>query len=280
LLNISFKQGGEIMKFLIIAIVAALLSFSAREIFAERAEIAASALRLTVVFNNEPCKKALQTAWGFACVIEGLKQTILFDTGGNGDILLANMKKLGVDPGIVELVVLSHFHGDHTNGLENFLQQNPAVTVCMPKSFPDSFQQRVKGQGAVIKTVSGPELLFDGVYSTGEMGQAIIEQSLILDTSLGLVVVNGCSHPGIDNIVKKAKQIGGKEIYLVLGGFHLGQASDGKIREIIRTFKELGVKKVGPTHCTGDRAAVLFRQAWGDDFVDCGCGAVIELAQK
>ena len=165
-------------------------------------------------------------------------------------------------------------------GLENFLLQNPAVTVCMPQSFPDSFQQSVKDQGAVVKTVSKPERIFSGVYSTGEMGQAIIEQSFILDTPKGLVVVNGCSHPGIDRIVKKAGEICNKEIYLVLGGFHLGQASEERIQEIIRTLKELGVKKVGATHCTGDKAMELFRQAWGDDYVDCGCGAVIDLAQK
>ena len=233
-----------------------------------------------MVFNNEPYKQELETSWGFACVIEGLSQTILFDTGGDGKILLANMQKLGIDPGTVELVPLSHFHGDHTNGLENFLEINPAVTVCMPQSFPDSFQQRVKGQGAVVKTVSSPELLFDCVYTTGEMGQAIIEQSLILDTPRGLVVVNGCSHPGIDRIAGKAKEVCNKEIYMVLGGFHLGQASEKRIQEIIRTLKDLGVKKVGATHCTGDKAMELFRRAWGDDYVDCGCGAVIELAQQ
>jgi len=268
------------MKILIVTTALALVFVSVRNFFAEPAENAPSALRLTVVFNNEPYMQGLETSWGFACVIEGLTQTILFDTGGDGQILLANMKKLGIDPGIIELVGLSHFHGDHTNGLENFLETNPAVTVCMPQSFPDSFQRGVKNLGAVVKTISGPELLFDGVYTTGEMGQAIIEQSFILDTPRGLVVVNGCSHPGIDRIVRKAKQICNKDIYLVLGGFHLGQASEERIQEIIRTFKELGVKKVGATHCTGDKAIELFRRAWGDDYVDCGCGAVIELVQN
>ena len=270
------------MKIPIVAVAAAavLVCLSAQEFCAGPAQGSSSAPRLTVVFNNEPCNKELETSWGFACVIEGLAQTILFDTGGNGDILLANMKKLGIDPGAIELVALSHFHGDHTNGLENFLKTNPAVTVCMPQSFPDSFQQRVKGQGAVVKTVSGPELLFGGVYSTGEMGRDIIEQSVILDTPKGLVVVNGCSHPGIDRIASKARQVCNKEIYMVLGGFHLGQAGQERVQEIIRTLKELGVKKVGATHCTGDKATELFRQAWGDDYVECGCGAVIELVQK
>ena len=233
--------------------------------------------RLTVVFNNEPYDNRLETSWGFACVIEGLKKTILFDTGGDGDILLSNMKILQVDAGKVDLVVLSHFHGDHTNGLESFLRQKPNMVVYLPESFPDSFQMSVKNSGADITCVSGPSMIFVGVHSTGEMGSSIIEQSLILDTSEGLVVITGCAHPGIDNIVRKARQIIDKEIYLVIGGFHLGMEKPERIQQIIRDFKELGVKKVAPTHCTGDQAIALFRQVWGENYADGGCGAVIEL---
>ena len=236
-----------------------------------------STLKLTVVFNNVSYNQRLETAWGFACVIEGLQKNVLFDTGGNGRILLSNMKILDIDPAIIDLVVLSHFHGDHTNGLESFLRVNPGVTVYMPESFPDSFQASVGTLGADVIPVGGPLKIFDIVHTTGEMGSSIIEQSLILDTSKGLVVITGCAHPGIVDIVKKAGQLLDKEIYLVIGGFHLNQMTAEQVREIIREFKELGVKKVGPTHCTGDQAIALFRQAWGDDYVESGCGAVIEL---
>ena len=236
-----------------------------------------SALKLTVVFNNEPCNDRLETAWGFACVIEGLQKNVLFDTGADGSILLSNMKILDIDPAIIDLVVLSHFHGDHTNGLESVLHRNPEVAVYMPESFPDSFQASVGSLGADVIPVGGPLKIFDIVHTTGEMGSSIIEQSLILDTSKGLVVITGCAHPGIVDIVRKAGQLLDKEIYLVIGGFHLNKMTAEQVRGIIRELKELGVKKVGATHCTGDQAIALFRQAWGDDCVVSGCGAVIEL---
>jgi 7,8-dihydropterin-6-yl-methyl-4-(beta-D-ribofuranosyl)aminobenzene 5'-phosphate synthase len=234
-------------------------------------------LKLTVVFNNEPYQENLTTSWGFACLIEGLEKTILFDTGGQGDILLSNMKALKLDPGIVDLVALSHFHGDHTDGLNRFLQSNPEVTVCMPESFPDSFQLFVKSSGAKVKTVNSPLMLCEGVHSTGEMGTSIIEQSLVLETSRGLAVITGCAHPGIVDIVRQAEKLLNKRVYLVLGGFHLNRETAEEINGIIQDLKDLGVQKTGATHCTGDEAIALFRRAWGDDYLESGCGAVIRI---
>ena len=85
--------------------------------------------RLHVVFNNVPHKAGLESGWGFACLIESPEQTVLFDTGGDGGILLSNMQHMGLDPSSVDAVVLSHIHSDHTGGLEAFLVQNPNVTV-------------------------------------------------------------------------------------------------------------------------------------------------------
>jgi len=101
-----------------------------------------------------------------------------------------------------------------------------------------------------------------------------VEQSLVLDTTKGLVVVTGCAHPGIVEIVKKAKQMLNKDVYLVLGGFHLLDLSDSQIQRIIQQFRELGVQKVGASHCTGDRAIQLFKEAYREDFVPIGVGRI------
>ena len=236
-------------------------------------------LRLYVVFNNVPYKAGLKTSWGFSCLIEGLDKTVLFDTGGNGDILFSNMQRLGLDVEAVGAVVLSHIHGDHTGGLGAFLARNPDVTVYMPESFPASFQQELIHLGAAIETVSGPRQLLDSVHSTGEMGSTIKEQALIVDTPRGLIVVTGCAHPNVAEMAEQAKTYLGKSIYLLMGGFHLGSRSDAEIRAIIKRLKALGVKKVAPSHCTGDKAIALFREAWGDDFVEGSLGAIIELPQ-
>ncbi len=235
--------------------------------------------RLTIVFNNIPYATNLRTGWGFACLIEGFQQIILFDTGSDGDILLSNMKGLGIDPRTVSAVVLSHIHADHCGGLERFLERNPEVTVYLPESFPASFIQAIQGFGARVKTVGKPAQLFAQVHSTGEMGEWIREQSLILETPKGLVIITGCAHPGIVHIVEKAKDLLKKDIYMVVGGFHLAGTSTTRIREIIQKLKELGVEKVAPSHCTGEEAISLFKESWGKDFVEGGCGAIIPLCQ-
>jgi len=236
-------------------------------------------VRLHVVFNNLPCKAGLQTSWGFACLIDGLDKNVLFDTGGNGNILLSNMQKLGLDAQAVEAVVLSHIHGDHTGGLDTFLTRNPDVTVYVPESFPASFKREVERLGAAIETVSGARQLLDSVHSTGEMNHGIKEQALIVDTARGLIVITGCAHPNVGDMAKQAQDYLDKDIYLLMGGFHLGGRSDTEIRAIIKRLKALGVKKVAPSHCTGDNAIRLFREAWGENFIEGGLGAVIEVSQ-
>ena len=235
-------------------------------------------IRLQVVFNNVPYQKGLETSWGFACLVERPDTTLLFDTGDNGDILLSNLQQLGRDPGAVRAIVLSHFHWDHTGGLEAFLERNPDVTVYMPASFPEEFQRAVASFGATVVTVSGPQQLMDRTYSTGEMGAAIREQSLVLDTPEGLVVITGCAHPGVADIAERAKTEFKKGLYLVMGGFHLGGWGEDEIQGVIQRLQDLGVRKVAPSHCTGDRAIRMFREAWGEDFVEGGLGARITLA--
>jgi len=233
--------------------------------------------RITVIFNNIPYVHELQTSWGFSCLVQGFDQTILFDTGGNGEIFLANMKDLGIDPGVVDVVVLSHIHADHTGGLGAFLRQNADVTVSLPCSFPDAFQQQIKHLGADVLEINGPIRLFDKVHSTGEMGNGIKEQALILNTSKGLVVITGCAHPGIENVVRKARQYLQKDIYLIMGGFHLTGAGLSEIRKRIDNLRALDIEKVAPSHCTGKAAIARFREVWGDAFLPGGCGAMIDL---
>jgi 7,8-dihydropterin-6-yl-methyl-4-(beta-D-ribofuranosyl)aminobenzene 5'-phosphate synthase len=236
-----------------------------------------SQIHLRIVYNNVPYKAGLETGWGFACQIEGLNKTILFDTGGNGDILLSNMERLGLDPKGIEIIVLSHIHSDHTGGLDDFLSRNPDVSIYMPESFPAAFRRKVERLGAATETVSGPRQLMDGVYSTGEIGSTIKEQALIVDTKEGLIVITGCAHPDAAGMAEQAQSYLGKKIYLLMGGFHLGNRSDAEIRAVIQRLKALGVRKVAPSHCTGDNAIRMFRDEWTDDFIEGGLGAIIAV---
>ena len=234
-------------------------------------------LRITVVYNNVPHQPGLTTDWGFSCIIEGLDKTILFDTGADGDLLLANMKRLAVKAETVDAVFLSHNHSDHTGGLSRFLKINSQVTVYLPRSSPSAFERSIKNRGARVVRVGGPKELLKHVHTTGEMGDGVKEQALILDTTKGLVIITGCAHPDVTRIVAAARKHLHKKVYLLMGGFHLLHKDKAAIRAIIRNLKSQGVEQVTPSHCTGNKAIALFRKAWGDKFIEGGLGAVIEL---
>jgi 7,8-dihydropterin-6-yl-methyl-4-(beta-D-ribofuranosyl)aminobenzene 5'-phosphate synthase len=239
--------------------------------------VTASPLRITVVYNNMPHSPALSTAWGFAAVIETGAHTLLFDTGGDGPILLGNLRRLGIDPESIDALVLSHIHGDHTGGLDDFLARWPDVTIYLPRSFPAAFCNAVERRGAHVEKVGEARRLFASVHSTGEMGDGTREHALIVETPTGLVVMTGCAHPGIVEVARAARAYLGKDIDLLMGGFHLlGRAPDAN-HATIEELRKLGVRKVAPSHCTGDEAIGMFHAAWGDDFLAGGCGAVIEL---
>jgi 7,8-dihydropterin-6-yl-methyl-4-(beta-D-ribofuranosyl)aminobenzene 5'-phosphate synthase len=235
-------------------------------------------LKLTIVYDNNEFDPQLETKWGFSCLVEGLKRTVLFDTGGDSDTLLGNMKKLKIAPKQIDIIVLSHIHGDHVGGLSGFLEENRDVIVYLPESFPESFKEETSSFGAEVVEVSQAEELFSNVYTTGELGNGIKEQSLIVTTSQGLVVITGCAHPGVVNIVNKAKDMmAGKTVYLVIGGFHMSGVSAHQIQSVIEGFRQLGVRKVAPCHCSGDETRKLFREKYKEDYINSGAGKIITL---
>jgi len=237
----------------------------------------AGELRLTVLYDNNPLKEGLETAWGFSCLIEGLEKTILFDTGGDGGVLLSNMGKLGIDPGKVDIVFLSHEHWDHVGGLSDFLSKNPNVAVYLLRSFPESVKDQVRASGAKLVEVTGPVEVCKDAVSTGELGDAIKEESLIVRSGKGHIIITGCAHPGIVNIVKRSKEVGGGDIYLVVGGFHLVNTGPDDIRSIAQKLKDEGVRKAAPCHCSGDVARRIFGEIYGEDFIRVGVGSVMEV---
>jgi 7,8-dihydropterin-6-yl-methyl-4-(beta-D-ribofuranosyl)aminobenzene 5'-phosphate synthase len=239
----------------------------------------ASTIKLTVAYNNVSFDSRLKNDWGFSCFIEGIGQNILFDTGGFGSILLNNMKVLGIKPKLVNSVFLSHYHIDHIGGLVDLLGQNSNVTVYLLEEFPESYRKMIQDTGAKTKILADSTKLLNQVYSTGEMIKMISEHSLIIETSEGLVIITGCAHLGIVNIVKKSKGLLNNDVLLIMGGFHLLRKSKQQIETIIDELKNLGVKKVAPGHCTGDEAIGLFRKAWGNNFLQGGTGAIIEVTQ-
>lgn len=237
----------------------------------------ANTFTLHCVYDNYAFSDDFKTNWGFACVVEGPEKTILFDAGTKGELLLENLGKMGLDPHSPKLVVLSHHHRDHTGGLTAFLAKNHDVTVYMPESFPKEFGSEVAATGAKVVPVSKPIEICKNVFLTGQMGEAIKEQGLILDTPDGLVLITGCAHPGIVAMTKRAKEHLKKDVVMVLGGFHLGKLSKGEAEAVANQLKKLGVREVGPTHCTGDKAIAAFGEVFDKHCHAMGVGKVLAI---
>lgn len=234
-------------------------------------------ISVITIFDNYLINPDLRTGWGFSCLIKTDNGNILFDTGDDGEILLENMEKMKIDPKIIDSIVISHDHYDHFGGLADFLKQNNQVKVCILSTFNQT-KNIAENTGATVLEIEKSTRITENIYTTGELGTGIKEHSLIIKTNKGLIVITGCSHPGIVNILKKARELFPEEkIYLVLGGFHLFQTGDSEIENIIISFKELGVQKVAPCHCSGDRTRELFKQEYGDDFIENGVGKIIEI---
>jgi 7,8-dihydropterin-6-yl-methyl-4-(beta-D-ribofuranosyl)aminobenzene 5'-phosphate synthase len=234
----------------------------------------AGTIVMTIVYDNRPFDPALTTAWGFSCLVRTPTNTVLFDTGGDGAILMANMAALQIDAGQIDVVVLSHNHRDHTGGLQTLLGENDHLTIYVPASFADQISD-LAGDRAQVVAVRQPMLITDGIWALGEMGTAVIEQALAVETSQGLAVITGCAHPGLPTIITRALTLG--KVDMLIGGFHLQDASLDTIRGVIGEVQSLGVRRVAPSHCTGDMAIREFQKVFGPAFYEAGAGARYEF---
>jgi 7,8-dihydropterin-6-yl-methyl-4-(beta-D-ribofuranosyl)aminobenzene 5'-phosphate synthase len=235
------------------------------------------AVTVRVIYDNYVKVADMTPDWGFSIVVESPGCTILFDTGTKPEIFESNFKKMGIDASAINYIVLSHEHLDHTGGISAFVKMKTGIDVIIPHSFPESLKKRLSGMGLKPVMVNGPARICENSYTSGQFDNPIAEQALVLDTKKGLVVMTGCSHPGIVEMLKKIKSSFNKNIYMVFGGFHLMQKSEKETAAIISEIKSLGVVKCGATHCTGDKQIQMFRDAFGDDYFELGVGNVVVI---
>ncbi len=237
-------------------------------------------MNIKILFDNETANEEFSGGWGLSALID---EHILFDTGEQGSYLLHNMALLNVPVDSIEMVVISHDHWDHTGGLWAILERREGIEVFACPGFGDDFKRRVGEAGARLREVAGHTQIAPDIYLTGELaahykGEYLAEQSLIARTSRGLVIVTGCSHPGILRIAEEVRRTFPQErIHLAIGGFHLMKEKPQAIRDVIDGLKRIGVVQVGPTHCTGETAQMLFREAFGTNSLVVGAGQSFEV---
>jgi 7,8-dihydropterin-6-yl-methyl-4-(beta-D-ribofuranosyl)aminobenzene 5'-phosphate synthase len=233
---------------------------------------------ITIIYDNYTDFENLQGDWGFSCLIEGKDKNILFDTGTNPEIFRENLDKLNVDLQSIDLVVISHNHGDHTGGLPVLIEKGVNIPVYIPVSVQNDFSRKFPETRSTVVSVSTPIEICNGVFLTGEMGDQIREQSLVVETSRGWVIITGCAHPGILQILDQAVEITEGPIFLVMGGFHMLDQDQADIEKVIAGFKNHQVIHCAPTHCTGEDAIRLFQEAYRENFLRLGSGKKISIS--
>ena len=225
-------------------------------------------IEITVLYDNYATGD-LRPGWGFSVLVRTEGATAMLDAGADEMVLEHNAKQLDINLESVAALALSHNHCDHIGAMESVFHKG--LHLYVPRAFARRFT-RVRRSGIDLHVVRGPVDIIPGVRSIGQMGRAIPEQALLVDGAEGPVLITGCAHVGITKFVKRATDLAGAPMSLVLGGFHLFKEKKQTIDRVIADLIELGVQRVGASHCTGDAAIAAIREAYGNDSVDIQVG--------
>jgi 7,8-dihydropterin-6-yl-methyl-4-(beta-D-ribofuranosyl)aminobenzene 5'-phosphate synthase len=268
--------------------------------------------QITILYDAFGTDPSMTRDWGFSALAEIAGKRILFDTGNDADIFAANVKATGVDLTTLDFVVLSHRHSDHMAGLNYVLSINPTVKIYAPKegfgifgsSLPSSFYRKDENLTPEMRYYGGapPQIMklgaawrganFELIDKTTEIAPGITllalvsdapgtkelkELSLAINTPEGIVLVVGCSHPGIEKIVEAAAAINPR-IHLIAGGFHLVTAPDEVIARAVAALRDtFKVERIAPGHCTGEPTFAALKKAFGDRYLYAGLGTTLPL---
>jgi len=273
---------------------------------------AAAPAHITILYDAFGKDATMTKDWGYAALVEINGKRILFDTGDDPAILAKNVKAKGVDLTKLDFVVLSHRHSDHVGGLTYLLKVNPRVKIYAPKEgfgifgsdLPSTFYRKDNSLPVEMRYYNGapPETMrfgtvFPGaniylIDKTSEVASGITlialvsdapgtkelkELSLAINTPDGIVLVVGCSHPGIETIVAEAAKINPR-IHFIAGGFHLVVAQDAAIEKVATSLHDTyKVDYIAPGHCTGEPTFAALQRMFGERYLYAGLGTTLRV---
>ena len=260
-------------------------------------------LRITTLSENTAGRVDVVGEWGLSMLVEAEGVTVLLDAGP-GTSVTRNAQVMGVDLSAVDKIVLSHGHYDHTGGLKEVLAKTgPIEVIAHPDVWSAKYtvrdqqetyigipfsREELEALGASFNMSKGPVWITDDIVTTGEIpmvteyeeidpnlyvkeaGQLLPDpllddQALIVKTESGLVVLLGCGHRGMINTLHHAREVTETElINTVVGGIHLFRSSEERVVLTAAALQELGVQRLGVSHCTGLPAAAILARELGE----------------
>jgi len=269
--------------------------------------------KVTILYDAFGESNKLTKDWGFSALVEHDGKRILFDTGNNAAIFEHNVKALGVDLTKLDFVVISHRHADHTTGLKYVLSVKPNVTVYVPADgangfggapIPDTFFRADDSLPTQMRYFEGTEpehLTFGKLHDAGnfvlvnqltEVSPGIFlvrtvsqktgslelpELTLAIKRPDGLLLVDGCSHAGIEAILGATSAVDPRT-EIVFGGLHLVTTPLAEIDALVENLKtKWKVQRIAPGHCTGEPAFARLRKAYGENYLYAGLGTTVGL---
>ena len=273
-------------------------------------QAAESPNRITVLVDAFSDRPDLKKDWGYSALVEYAGRRILFDTGNDSELFRFNVETSGVDLSKLDAVVISHRHGDHTDGLRYLLSINPDVAIYVPDdeyfggitplrffeksvpalplnmryfdgTIPDPLPHGSPWKHAKLQRVTGTYEIFPGIrvvrnISAGPNFTETPELSLVIDSPTGQVLLVGCSHPGIEQILQSVS--GADSVRLVMGGLHWLTLPDTEVKRLVdQLVNKWGVQSIAPGHCTGELGFSVLSQVFGNRYHYAGLGTIIEL---
>jgi 7,8-dihydropterin-6-yl-methyl-4-(beta-D-ribofuranosyl)aminobenzene 5'-phosphate synthase len=246
----------------------------------------------TILCNNTSVADSVIADDGFSCLIESGDHSCLFDAGRISHKFMTNVSKLGVNCSRINQVVISHIHDDHMGGLFDILTKCNKPALYLPFSYPQLKNEPLGDQAdrdfrALLDSLKPlvseiirekePVTIGDTYYTTGMIEDETYEHAMIVTTPKGSVVITGCAHPGILEMVRRAKELMKQDVYFVMGGFHLVSTDSMQVRTIAQELRKL-TKYIGPCHCTGEKARGIFRDIFKEDYIEIQAGLKLKLS--
>ncbi len=273
---------------------------------------------IKALIENTTISDDYKAEHGLSLYIKTEKHNLLFDFGASS-LFIKNASKMNVDLAQIDLGILSHGHYDHSGGLEAFLKLNKKAKICVNQNAFEKHYSKRAEEGIVNVGVDNHLAENNQVYSIGKMlkideeillfsdvegtelvpkgNQAMLsdagegtyrqddflhEQNLIIEENGKTVLIAGCAHRGIVNIVKRAAEYIGKMPDVVIGGFHLHSREEShcetteRIQQLGEILLQTGAQYY-TCHCTGVKAFEILESIMGEQMHYLSTGQTLNI---